>query len=95
MSSKHLNEDTYLRYQLLYDVKNKNMSYKEEFYNKVSKFNVDELKSFLEKESYSFDQFKKEYDSWKSEEERYKKRLDKLDKQNNSQVAELVDAQGD
>ena len=56
------------------------MSYKEEFYSKVGKFNVDELKSFFEKEDYSFDEFMKEYDSWKSEEERYKKRLDKLDK---------------
>lgn len=54
------------------------MSYKEDFYNKVSKFNVEELKLFFEKEGYSFDQFKKEYDSWKSEEERYKKRLDKI-----------------
>lgn len=62
------------------------MSYKEDFYNKVGKFLVEELKSFLEKEGYSFDQFKKEYDSWKSEEERYKKRLEELNKQNNSQV---------
>jgi len=60
------------------------MSYKEEFFNKVGKFKVDELKSFLEKEGYTFDQFKKEYDSWKSEEERYKKRLADLDNQNNS-----------
>ena len=56
------------------------MSYKEEFYNKVSKFLVNELKSFLEKENYTFDDFRKEYQSWKAEEERYKKRLDKLDK---------------
>jgi hypothetical protein len=55
------------------------MSHKEEFYNKVGKFNVEELKSFFEKEGYTFDDFKKEYQSWKSEEERYKKRLDKLD----------------
>jgi hypothetical protein len=55
------------------------MSYKEEFYKKVGKFNVEELKSFFEKEGYTFDEFKKEYQSWKSEEERYKKRLDKLD----------------
>jgi hypothetical protein len=56
------------------------MSHKEEFYNKVGKFNVEELKSFFEKEGYTFDEFKKEYQSWKSEEEQYKKRLDKLDK---------------
>jgi len=60
--------------------KNKNMTYKEEFYNKVGKFPVNELKSFLEKENYTFDDFRKEYQSWKAEEERYKKRLDKLDK---------------
>ena len=45
------------------------MSHKEEFYNKVGKFNVEELKSFFEKEGYTFDDFKKEYQSWKSEEE--------------------------
>ena len=28
------------------------MSYKEEFYNKVGKFNIDELKLFFEKEKY-------------------------------------------
>ena len=56
------------------------MSYKEEFYNKVGKFNVEELKSFLEKEGYTFDEFRNEYRSWESEEERYKKRLDKLNK---------------
>ena len=55
------------------------MSYKEEFYNKVGKFKVEELKSFFEKEGYTFDEFKKEYNNWKSEEERYKKRLEKLD----------------
>ena len=55
------------------------MSYKEEFYKKVGKFNVDELKSFFEKEGYTFDEFKKEYQSWESEEQRYKKRLDRLD----------------
>jgi hypothetical protein len=54
------------------------MSNKEEFYNKVGKLNVQGLKNFLENEEYTFDEFKKEYDSWKSEEERYKKRLDKL-----------------
>jgi hypothetical protein len=56
------------------------MSYKEEYYNKVSKFNIDELKLFFEKEGYIFDDFKKEYQNWKDEEERYKKRLDKLNK---------------
>jgi len=55
------------------------MSYKEEFYKKVGKFNVEELKSFFEKEVYTFDDFKKEYQSWESEEQRYKKRLDRLD----------------
>ena len=55
------------------------MSYKEEFYKKVGKFNVEELKLFFEKEGYTFDEFKKEYQSWESEEQRYKKRLDRLD----------------
>ena len=55
------------------------MSYKEKFYKKVGKFNVEELKSFFEKEGYTFDDFKKEYQSWESEEQRYKKRLDTLD----------------
>jgi hypothetical protein len=55
------------------------MSYKEEFYKKIGKFNVEELKSFFEKEGYTFDGFKKEYQSWESEEQRYKKRLDRLD----------------
>ncbi len=55
------------------------MSYKEDFYNKVGKFSAEELKSFFEKEGYRFDEFMKEYRSWKSEEERYKKRLDKLE----------------
>ena len=55
------------------------MSYKEEFYKKVGKFNVEELKSFFKKEGYTFDEFKKEYQSWESEEQRYKKRLDRLD----------------
>jgi hypothetical protein len=58
------------------------MSYKEEFYKKVGKFNVEELKSFFEKEGYTFDDFKKEYQSWESEEQRYKKRLDRLDDSN-------------
>ena len=56
------------------------MSYKEEFYNKVGKFNIDELKLFLEKEKYTFVDFRNEYQSWKSEEEQYKKRLNNLDK---------------
>lgn len=55
------------------------MSCKEDFYKKVGKFNVEELKSFFEKEGYTFDEFKKEYQSWESEEQRYKKRLDRLD----------------
>ena len=55
------------------------MSYKEEFYNKIGRYKIEELKSFLEKENYTFDEFKKEYQSYRSEEERYKKRLDKLD----------------
>jgi len=54
------------------------MSNKEEFYIRVSKFNIEELKSYLEKEEYTFDDFKKEYDSWKAEEKRYKKRLERL-----------------
>ena len=54
------------------------MSNKEEFYNKVGKLNIQELKNYLEKEQCTFDDFKKEYDNWKYEEERYKKRLDKL-----------------
>jgi hypothetical protein len=54
------------------------MSNKEEFYNKVGKLNIQELKKYLEKEQCTFDDFKKEYNSWKYEEERYKKRLDKL-----------------
>lgn len=54
------------------------MSNKEEFYIRVSKFNIEELKSYLEKEEYTFDDFKKEYDNWKAEEERYKKRLGRL-----------------
>jgi uncharacterized protein YukE len=56
------------------------MSNKEIFYKKVSNFNREQLQSFFEKEGYTFDEFKKEYRSWESEEERYKKRLDKLDK---------------
>ena len=58
------------------------MSYKEQFYEKVGKFNVKELKSFFEKEGYTFDDFKKEYQSWESEEQRYKKRLDRLNDSN-------------
>jgi hypothetical protein len=55
------------------------MNDKEEFYNKVGKFNIQELKNYLEKEEYTFDDFKKEYDSWNAEEERYKKRLERLE----------------
>jgi hypothetical protein len=55
------------------------MSYKEEFYTKVGKFNIEELKNHLKKEECTFDDFKKEYDSWKAEEERYKKRLERLE----------------
>ena len=64
---------------LFYLCKKYIMSYKEEFYKKVGKFKVEELKSFFEKEGYTFDEFKKEYQSWESEEQRYKKRLDRLD----------------
>lgn len=56
------------------------MSCKEEFYTKVGKFNVEELKNFLEKEELTFDDFAKEYKNYKSEEEFYKKKLDRLNK---------------
>ena len=54
------------------------MSYKEEFYTTVGRFNVDELKNFFEKEGYAFDTFSKEYKNFKSEEELYKKKLERL-----------------
>jgi len=54
------------------------MSRKEEFYTKVGKFSVEELKIFLEKEELTFDNFAKEYKNFKSEEEFYKKKLDRL-----------------
>jgi hypothetical protein len=54
------------------------MSRKEEFYTKVGKFSVEELKNFLEKEELTFDNFAKEYKNFKSEEEFYKKKLDRL-----------------
>ena len=54
------------------------MSYKEEFYTTVGRFNVDELKNFFEKEGYTFDTFSKEYKNFKSEEELYKKKLERL-----------------
>lgn len=54
------------------------MSYKEEYYIKISKFNVDELKNFFEKEGYTFDTFSKEYKNFKSEEELYKKKLGRI-----------------
>jgi|688.fasta_scaffold812677_2 hypothetical protein len=56
------------------------MSRKEEFYTKVGKFSVEELKNFLEKEELTFDNFAKEYKNFKSEEEFYKKKLDRLNK---------------
>jgi hypothetical protein len=56
------------------------MSRKEEFYTKVGKFSIEELKNFLEKEELTFDNFAKEYKNFKSEEEFYKKKLDRLNK---------------
>ena len=56
------------------------MSRKEEYYTKIAKFNVEELKNFLEKEELTFDDFAKEYKNFKSEEEFYKKKLDRLNK---------------
>jgi hypothetical protein len=43
------------------------MSRKEEFYTKVGKFSVEELKNFLEKEELTFDNFAKEYKNFKQD----------------------------
>jgi hypothetical protein len=54
------------------------MSYKEEFYNIVGRLKIDNLKIFLKEENYTFDEFNKEYKNFKSEEDLYKKKLERL-----------------
>ncbi len=54
------------------------MSNKEEFYNIVGNLKIDNLKIFLKEENYTFDEFNKEYKNFKSEEDLYKKKLERL-----------------